>query len=323
MVLISILGPTSSGKSDIALNLALEIEKIHGDQTAVIISCDSRQVYKDLNLGTGKIEGLWTDFKLGKIQEKVFLYKQIPHFLIDFVDLCVRYSLHDYIKDYLHLFQRWKEVDFVPKYVILCGGTGLFAKAIAQEYELSEINPKFESQIEQLKLDLNQKNTLELQIELSLLWPEFKLELNHSDQNNPRRLINFIVKRIAIKNNWILEKTLQYPKFENKFEFYLNPPDLQDRLKLRLESRFESGMIQEVTDLVQNQKLDKEKLLELGLEYREFWSYYQGLHTLKEFKQNVYRQNWQYIRRQMIWFNKQVNLVKIQNLQDILKTLRT
>ncbi len=322
MKLISVLGPTSSGKSDLVVLLANDLNRKHGLNSTVIISCDSRQIYRGLNIGTGKIEGGWVELNLGEKLEQVYLYQQIPHFLIDFVDLHRQYGLYEYLSDFCKLFQNWSGWGFEPKFVILCGGTGLFAKAIVDQYQLEQFKSEPYPVIETLKAELSSYNANELQQILAQKTPNFKNILNNSDQNNPRRLINQIVRAVARENDWINENTLNYPKFESKFQFYLNPVDLKTRLKTRFKLRMEAGLIDESLALLQTGRLPPSKLLELGLEYREFWAYFIGLQTQTEFTQNCIRENWQYVRRQITWFKKQADLVEVQNMGDILRHLK-
>lgn len=323
MDLISILGPTSSGKSSLAIELAKEFNRLHGQNSAVIVSCDSRQVYKYLDIGTGKVVGEWLAFPktIGITTQNVFTSDEIPHFLIDYIDPMQSYGLLDYLKDFKNLIRLWDENRYKPKYIILCGGTGLYAKAIFDEYNIEEFDPRYENTILELKLELNQFDANELQKQLSLFLPNFESLMNESDRQNPRRLINQIIRYKAKENGWILDQKLDYPKFEHKFQFYLNPSDLRQRLEIRLNDRFAQGLISEVENLLQKNILTIPRLLDLGLEYRQFYFYFQGLQTFNDYHKNIFHENWQYIKRQITWFKKQNDLIEIKDLSDILKVL--
>jgi len=313
VTLISILGPTSSGKSEMAVKLAQYLDHKYGKSSAVIISCDSRQVYKDLNIGTGKIEGKWVD---NSTYGHSFEYKNIPHFLIDYVDANQKYSLNQFLFDFNKLFSQWNSL---PKFVILCGGTGLFAKAVFEDYKLDLIDPDYENEYEKYRKELNGLNATHLQLLLNSLNFDYLKGFNYSDQNNPRRLISKILSLVSAKNNWLLESSYPTPKFDLKWQFYLEPENIKERIELRLEQRLKDGIVEETAALIQSGKLQIEKLFSLGLEYEEFYYYFYGLTTYDEYTKGLLRQNLSYLKRQKTWFKKQDLLVKVDALEEILK----
>jgi tRNA dimethylallyltransferase len=323
--LISILGPTSSGKSSLAIDLVKELGQRHGQNSAVIISCDSRQVYKYLNIGTGKVVGDWLAFPktLGATTQSTYEVDGIAHFLIDYIDPMKPFGLHDFLIDFTNLFDEWSKLDFEPEFVILCGGTGLYAKAIFEEYQLETINPAFQKEEKDLRNSLNDLNAKELQEQLESILPAFRSKLNSSDLQNPRRLINLILKSVGQKNGWYLKERIEYPKFESKQQFYLNPVDLKERLIGRLDARFTEGLINETTKLIEEAIIDLPRLLDLGLEYRQFYFYYLGIQTLGEYQRNILKENLSYIKSQVTWFKKQKGLIEVKELSDILEFIDT
>ncbi|MGL4759200.1 MAG: hypothetical protein ACRCXZ_07710, partial [Patescibacteria group bacterium] len=132
--LIALGGQTSSGKSEMAIELAQKLKDCW------IISCDSRQVYKYLNLGTGKIAGSWEMVLHNGQLIHTYLYQDIPHFFIDNVDPSKQYSLAHFLAD----FRDFCKNHTLPKYLILCGGTGLYIKAILERYRINEIKAECE-----------------------------------------------------------------------------------------------------------------------------------------------------------------------------------
>ncbi|MEI6728023.1 MAG: hypothetical protein WCK98_00070 [bacterium] len=186
MILITLLGQTSSGKSEMAVELAKTLlasnlplsrggqgvfRNVEASQachpTVWIVNCDSRQVFKELNIGTGKVEGKWVEsanFPLssggqGVFKNKTFHYKAIPHFLIDYVAIEQKYNVSNFVQDFIKILDTQNK----PDYVILTGGTGLYAKAIYNEMELGQIQPDFEKLFNQTKSDLQILSLFELQ----------------------------------------------------------------------------------------------------------------------------------------------------------------
>jgi tRNA dimethylallyltransferase len=307
MILIILLGQTCSGKSQLAVDLA----KYLG--SAWIVNCDSRQVYQQLNLGTAKVKGRWQYLpKLGN----TFVYQDIPHFLIDYVDPKEKYSLNQFLVDWCQLFK--KQSPNLPKFVILTGGTGLFAKAISEQYQLAQIDPKYDSEYNNLKLHLTQQSLPNLH-NLAKQIPGFT-QLNSSDQLNPRRLVNLLLRYYAATNGWFSQKKLDYPKFSQIWQFAIQVDQtvLKARIFNRLKERLNEGLISEILNL----NLDDQRLWDLGLEYRIGNLYVKGWLNETELLQKLYQENWQYARRQLTWLKKQT-LIWIKNLSEILDYLNS
>jgi tRNA dimethylallyltransferase len=303
MNLVVLLGQTCSGKSQMVVDLA----KYLG--SAWVVNCDSRQVYKRLDIGTAKVLGSWQMVSgLGR----VFVYQGVSHFLIDFVDPRRQYSLADYLIDWVTLFN---QADELPEYVILTGGTGLFAKGVYEEYQLTKIRPEFAQKFEGLRVRLNQLKLEELQENL-----DNAQDLNQSDRQNPRRLINRILEIEAKKNGWVESSNLDYPQFERKFLMAIDIDQelLSDRIKQRVDERIEQGLLAEVQNL---QDLGTSRLLELGLEYRLTQLYLLGQISEFEWKEKLYLENWRYAKRQMTWLKKQ-SVIWFRDLEELKTNLR-
>ena len=300
MLLITLLGATSSGKSDLAVNLAKDL--IAKNIRTWIIGCDSRQIYKYLNVGTGKVEGNWEQIPISKRcfypSDKVFFYQEIPHFLIDYKDPYhdFEYSLVQYLIDFNELFKNTK---ILPNVVILTGGTGLYAKAILEEYQLFKIKPDFEQLALKFKQNIEKLNLYQLQENyLKLELPK----LNSSDFENPRRIINHIYKNQVKTEKWGV--LVEYPSFIKKFNFAIKTEitDLKPKIRQRLEFRLENGLIPEI---LKHKNLGQKKLLSLGLEYRLGFFYMNGMLTKSEFLQKLKVENFKYAKRQLTWLKKQ------------------
>ncbi len=307
MVLLILLGQTCSGKSQLAVDLA----KYLGNSW--IVNCDSRQVYKNLNIGTAKVKGVWQNLpNLGKI----FVYQDIPHFLIDYVDPKDKYSLNQFLTDWCHLFRQYSNQ--LPDFVILTGGTGLFAKAISQQYQLEQIDPKYSSEYNTLKLNLTQQSLPTLQ-KLVEKIPNLT-QLNSSDKLNPRRLVNRLLRYYATAYGWFSQVKLDYPTFSKIWQFAIKVDQtiLKTRIFKRLKERLNEGLISEILNL----NLDDQRLWDLGLEYRIGSLYLKGWLNEAELLQKLYQENWQYAKRQLTWLKKQP-VIWIQDVNEILDYLHS
>jgi tRNA dimethylallyltransferase len=307
MQLITILGQTSSGKSDLAIQLAKHLISI--GKKICIVGCDSRQIYKGLNIGTGKVEGqLIYDYEL---KMEVFEFGSIKHFMIDFVDPEVDYHLQNYISDFYDLMIEIREsFDFV----ILVGGTGLYAKAINENLNLGNVKPEFVSDYENYKSMLQAQPINRLQESANNLL----IELNNSDYNNKIRLVSNLLKAHCEDHNW-LENSQYYP-FEKQYFFAISivQSELKNKIETRLIQRYNQGLVDEIK---QFEYLGEAKFLSLGLEYRQGWLFIRGKLSKEELQTNLLTENLQYAKRQLTWLKKQKNLIWIKNLEDILDKL--
>lgn len=277
MELILLLGCTSSGKSDMAVELAKKLNN------SIIVSCDSRQVYKELNLLSGKVEG--------SIINDIYEYKGIKHYLIDIVSLDVEYNLDQYIKDYIQLIKTLKNVD----YVILTGGTGLYARAIYDQYQLT-------NKVENDDLQLQSLEELQLQLD--------KNDFNNSDWNNRIRLINKLTSRTS-------NTIINYPQYTKKTKYIIKTDNsiIKQRVHNRIVHRIEEGMIEELESLINKYGINK--FLRLGLESRYSTFYLLGMITKSELISLLDYQTMQYVKRQNTWLNKEKEAIWITTIEDI------
>lgn len=300
MNLICLLGPTSSGKSEMAVSLAKDL--INRNLRVWVVGCDSRQVYKFLDYGTGKVKGFWQAVEKNKQMfypsKEVFFYQEIPHFLIDYKNPYTDFdfSLVGYLSDFYSLF---KSTKILPDVVILTGGTGLYARAILKKYELLKIREEFITEAQKFKQNLDNQNLLQLQKNYQSLN---LIKLNHSDFNNTRRLVNKIYQHKIQSQNWGLK--ISYPTFKKTFNFAIKTDFnlLKEKIATRLKQRFDQGLVQEV---LENQKLGQEKMLNLGLEYRLGYQYIIGMVTKEELLFKLKVENFRYAKRQITWLKKQ------------------
>jgi tRNA dimethylallyltransferase len=267
--LITILGPTAVGKTRLAAEISFEF---NGE----IISADSRQVYKKLNIGTGKD---YDDYFING--------KQIPYHLVDVVELPTEYNLFDFYKSF---FQSYRSITNRYKIPVLCGGSGLYLSAIIQNYNLKEI-----SNDNELKNKLETKSYEELK---EIYFSKITKPHNKTDLTSKNRLIKAI---IIEKSEKIIENKIQI----NSLNIGVNPGReiVRQRIKQRLLKRLNEGMIEEVERLI-DEKITPERLIKLGLEYKFITEYLIGKYSKEEMTEKLYYAICAFAKRQMTWFRK-------------------
>jgi len=292
--LIVILGPTASGKSSLAIKIA---KKFNGE----IISADSRQVYKGMDIGTGKVK------------KKEML--GIPHYLLDVANPRRRFTIVQYrelaLKAIDKIFQKGK----IP---ILCGGTGFYIQAVVDGIIIPQVAPDWK-----LREELERESIKELFKLLRRLDPRRAKKI---DKNNPRRLIRAIEIILKTKKPIpILEKNpLPYPVL--MIGLKKSPEELKRLIKKRLlkklkpRSRTSSlrgrqGMIEEVARLHRN-GVSWQRLEEFGLEYRHVAKYLQTKLDYKEMVESIQKESENYAKRQITWFKRDKRIKWIKNIKE-------
>ena len=266
--IVVILGPTAVGKSDFAVRYAIE-------NNGEIISADSRQVYKGLDIGTGKITE----------EEK----RGILHYLLDIADPRKRFS----VEKFRDLGQKAIE-DILKKnkLPIICGGTGFYIDALVNNISYPDVKHD---------KDLENKVLEEIQNILIKLDKIYFEQLNNSEKNNKKRLARAIE---IIKVKGIMPKIENNPKYEVKWIGLKCENDkLKERIHNRLLKRIDIGMIEEVKNL-HKEGLSWERMEELGLEYRYISRYLRSLITKEEMLEQLEMEIWHYAKRQMVWWKR-------------------
>lgn len=281
---IVVVGPTASGKSELAVKIAKEV----GGE---IISADSRQIYRDLNIGSGKVEGAW--------KNGIFVYKNIPHYLIDEVSPRVQYTVAKFQKNARAAIADILKRGKVP---IICGGTGHWADAVVFGQALPEVKPDAK-----LRAKLAKLTTPNLFKLLQSLDPGRAAEI---DAQNPRRLVRAL--EIVMSSGKPVPKTDQNPEVYGNFDVEwvgLNPgmEVLEKKIKKRLGERFKQGMLKEVADL-RKSGVSWKRLEAFGLEYKFCALHLQGEITKKDLEAQLFTAIRQYAKRQMTWFKRNKNI---------------
>jgi tRNA dimethylallyltransferase len=280
--IIVVLGPTATGKSDLAVQLAL---KFNGE----VVSADSRQVYKDLDLGSGKIT-----------EEEM---KGVPHYLLDVADPNTEiFSVADFQK---LAYEKIDDILSRGKVPIVCGGTAFYIQSIVDGIVLPDItaNPKLRKKLESWSLE-------KLQKKLKKLDPERYSEI---DEQNPVRLIRAI--EIA-KQFGKVPKLKSNPKYEClQIGLKLPEEELQQKIALRLEKRMFAGMLDEGKSL-HEKGLSFQRMEALGLEYRFMAEHLQGKISLEEMLEQIRIKSRQFAKRQMTWFKKDKRIEWFEPLKN-------
>ena len=235
--LITILGPTATGKTGVAANLAAQL---NGE----VISADSRQVYRGMDLGTGKD---YADYFVNGVE--------VPSHLVDIEDAGVHYNVYRFQTDFIRVFE---EIKTRNKFPILCGGSGLYLEAVLKNYRLIEVPPNKE-----LRKELEGKNLEELTEILKEMKPKLH---NHTDVETDRRAVRAIEIEKYYAENPKLDSSFPEIKSLNigiDFDRELR----RQRITSRLKQRLEDGMLDEVQTLLDS-GLTPDQLIYYGLEYK-------------------------------------------------------
>ena len=278
--LICVLGPTASGKTRYAVQLARQINALLNYHTAdsvisagaEIISADSRQVYRGMDIGTGK-----------DLSE----YEEIPYHMMDIVDAGTKYNIFEYQRDFEKAYKDIVNRGGIP---ILCGGSGLYIEAATCGYSLPEVpaNPA-------LREELEKKTDEELIAQLASL----KSLHNNTDYDTRKRLIRAL--EIAI---YEAEHPVNRTAFLPKNTYYIGTLVSREvrnaKIDARLDARLEEGMIEEIKKLLDG--ISPEDLIYYGLEYKFVTLYLTGELSYDQMKTQLAIAIHQFAKRQMTWF---------------------
>ena len=280
-----ILGPTASGKTKFAVKMAAEIE-------GEIISADSRQVYRRMDIGTGK-----------DLQEYLYNGVAIPHHLIDIVDAGTKYNLFEYKRDFINAYN---DILSRNKKPILCGGTGLYIEAVTKGYDLPEVPPDkaLREELELLSMD-----------ELITRLSDLKKLHNITDIDNKKRAIRAI--EIALYEQKFSDGVNLHSEgapdsvggnrrflspLKCKFiGLYVERDERNRRIDTRLKYRLENGLVEEVKSLIES-GISPEDLIYYGLEYKFVTLFLIGQLSYAEMEKQLAIAIHQFAKRQMTWF---------------------
>lgn len=268
--LITILGPTASGKTPLAVALADRLE-------TEIISGDSRQVYRRMDLGTGKD---LSDYEIGG--------RIIPYHLIDIVDPGYKYNVFEYQRDFLDAYRCIVGKGKLP---ILCGGTGMYIESVLKGYRLLPVpeNPTLRATLEGKNLN-----------ELTSILKEYKSLHNSTDVDTPKRAIRAIEIEEYYRKHPVEHR--EFPMLNSLIIGVDIERELRrEKITRRLKQRLDEGMVEEVKALLTD-GISAEDLIYYGLEYKFLTKYVIGELTYEEMFHQLEVAIHQFAKRQMTWF---------------------
>ncbi|MEA5005421.1 MAG: tRNA (adenosine(37)-N6)-dimethylallyltransferase MiaA [Rikenellaceae bacterium] len=269
--LICILGPTASGKTKYAVNLAY---RIGGE----IISADSRQVYRGMDIGTGK-----------DLAEYTVNGISVPYHLIDIADAGEKYNLFRYQQDFLKVYSDIRKRGKMP---VLCGGTGLYIDAVTRGYSMAEVpeNRELRSELEQLSMEA-----------LVKMLEELKPLHNTTDIDTKKRVIRAIEIETYQQSHPEMRRSEGFPLNTRFIGLLVSREERVRRIDKRLKERLEGGMIEEVKGLLEK-GITTEDLIYYGLEYKFVTLYIIGKLTYDQMESQLATAIHQFAKRQMTWF---------------------
>ncbi len=268
--LITVLGPTASGKTKFAVQLAAKIN-------AEIISADSRQVYRGMDIGTGKD---LSDYEVDGYP--------IPYHLIDIRNAGEKYTLFNYQNDFHKVYN---DILSRGRKTILCGGTGLYIESVLKGYQLPDVpeNRELRKNLENKPID-----------ELTRILASYQPLHNKTDIDTPKRAIRAI--EIADFKSKQTASELDYPPVESIIiGIGINRDSRRQKISSRLKKRLNEGMIEEVKHLIDG-GVSPDDLIYYGLEYKYVTLYIIGKLSFEEMYSQLETAIHQFAKRQMTWF---------------------
>lgn len=269
--LVSVVGPTACGKTSLAVELALAIPG------AEVISADSRQVYRGMDIGTGK-----------DIAEYTRDGVTVPSHLLDIVDAGEKYNLFEFQRDFLASYEAIRSRGAYP---IMCGGSGLYVESVLKGYRLLPVpeNPSLRAALEEKSLE-----------ELTALLATYKQLHNNTDTDNKKRAIRAIEIEEYYRTCPVEER--YFPQINALTVGVMVDREVRrERISRRLRERLNNGMVEEVKVLLDS-GLEPEQLIYYGLEYKYLTLYLTGAMGYEDMVNGLEIAIHQFAKRQMTWF---------------------
>jgi len=290
MSIIAIVGPTASGKTALSIKIA---KRFNGE----IVSADSRQIYRGMDIGTAKPSA-----------EEL---RAIPHHLINIKNPDEEYTVAEYKKDAIAAIEEILKKGKLP---VLAGGTGLYVRAVLENLDIPSVkaNPalrkKLETEIEKEGLDAVFKKLVALDPEAAYVV----------DPKNPRRVVRALEVAIITGKPFTAQRKKNEPLFD-ALTIGIDVPSetIRERIDRRVDRMMKDGLLREVRGLVQTYGQDCQAFDAIG--YRELINHLKGALSLDEAVALMKTNTWQYARRQMTWFRKDKNINWIKSEEEAMK----
>lgn len=275
--MITIVGPTASGKTRLAVDVALAFQ-------SEVISADSRQVYKEMTLGTGKdLEDYLVRDELGNV------IKEVKCHLIDIREPGYKYSIYEFQQDFHRVYNDMISRGLMP---VMCGGSGLYVESILRGYEMHEVpeNTELRQRLESKSLE-----------ELTEILKTYKTLHNQTDTDTKKRAI----REIEIRDYYLThaEQLTGYPAVPSLVVgTEVDREVRRERISRRLRERLEAGMVDEVRHLLDDYHIPPADLIYYGLEYKFLTQFVIGELSYDEMVRQLEIAIHQFAKRQMTWF---------------------
>ncbi len=294
--IIVICGPTASGKTALSIQLA---KKINGE----IVSADSMQIYKDMDIGTAK----------PSIEEM----DGVKHYLIDNVSPTIRYSVANYKKDALNAIEEILKKGKTP---IIVGGTGLYVDSLVNgiEYDDLEIDLEYRQQLEQ---EAKEKGLEELYNKAIQIDAEAMKKISPNDKKRIFRVLEIYHSTGKTKT----EQEIESREKENPYEYVvfainMDREKLYERINKRVDIMIENGLVDEVKSLIN--KYDELPTAIQGLGYKEVVSYLNNEITYEEMIEKIKQETRRYAKRQLTWFRRNKQIIWLDGLENMQNNLQ-
>lgn len=287
--IICIVGPTASGKTGLAIELAKRID-------AEVISADSMQIYKGLDVGTAKVTKEEAD--------------GIPHHLIDICNIEDKFSVADFKQ---MCYDKIEEIRSKGKNVIIAGGTGLYVNAVVYNMNFNEedVDYNYRKELENIA---KEKGNDYLHSMLENIDPQTAKQIH---KNNVKRVIRAIemAKNVKLKSIHMSEEKERIKNEKNKYDFLVfcieqEREYLYNRINLRVDLMLKDGILDEAKK-VYDMKLPEDNTCMQAIGYKEFFPYFEGKISLDEAVDTLKKETRHYAKRQMTWFNNKLECIKL------------
>ena len=289
--ILAIVGPTASGKSSLAISLA---KKFQGE----ILSVDSRQIYQGMDIGTAKEPVVWDSVR------SVWMVEEIPHWGINIAAPDTPYSVVDFQVYARQIIEEILSRGHLP---ILVGGTGLWLRAVLEQYDLASSPPD-----QDFRLSLAGKTTEELYAEYQKQDPEGAQKI---DRANPRRLIRALEVFHQTGRSFFSPQQKNEPLY-HVLQIGLCPKRaiLYERINARVDQMIVQGLMEEVRGLYARYGSDIPSMSGIG--YRQMCKFFKGETTPEQMREEIKKDTRQYAKRQWTWFKRDQSIHWIKTLQE-------
>lgn len=293
---IVIVGPTGIGKTRLSIELAKSID-------GEIVSADSMQIYKKMNIGTAKPTE----------EEK----QGIPHYMMDILDMGTNFSVADYQSMAFSCIEKILKKGKTP---IVVGGTGLYINSIIYEIQYSEIeeNPEYRKKLEEIA---QEKGNEFLHNELQKKDPKAAERI---EINDLKRIIRAL-EVYEMTGTTITEQQENSKPEETKYEYIViglktDREVIYDRINRRVDQMFEQGLLEEAKEILK--LTDDKNTSHQAIGYKELTKYFEGTESLEEAKENIKKESRHYAKRQFTWFNRNENIVWLDSEVAVEENIR-